>query len=367
MAFTPELKKRFRYRGRAGQVPVYLGKHLRGFVFQNDWKVLPISALIAALVSMVVRRDFFLTMEGTLKGAFALTCVAIWNGFFNSIQVICRERSVVKREHRAGMHISSYVFSHMVYQMMLCLAQTVLTVYVCRLSGIQFPDEGMMTPWMTLDIGITVFLISCAADMLSLFISALAHSTTAAMTVMPFLLIFQLVFSGGIFSLPSWATNLSKLTVSSYGLKCIAAQGDYNNLPMATGWNTLARLEDDTVSGEVSIGQIADLFERGLRQSENASDEDAEMLTDIINSQYIQKRRDVVIPYSFRIGDVIDVIGKDAVRSAIESRTAAAGQISAYEKTKDNVIDYWGSLILIMLLSAAAATVTLEFIDRDKR
>ena len=47
-------------------------------------------------------------MEGTLMGAFAIACVCIWTGSFNSIQVICRERDVIKREHRAGMHISSY-------------------------------------------------------------------------------------------------------------------------------------------------------------------------------------------------------------------------------------------------------------------
>ena len=87
------------------------------------------AAIIAALVSMVIRKDFFLTMEGNLKGAFALTCVAIWNGCFNSIQSVCRERPIIKREHRSGMHISSYVASHMIYQFALCLAQTGLSVY----------------------------------------------------------------------------------------------------------------------------------------------------------------------------------------------------------------------------------------------
>ena len=253
-------RRKVRHRGRLPQISIYFGKLMRMFVYQNDWKVLPMAALIAALVSMVVRRDFFLTMEGSLKGAFALTCVAIWNGCFNSIQVICRERSIIKREHRSGMHITSYVFSHMVYQALLCLAQTLLTLYVCSLMGVKFPTEGLFTPWLLLDLGITIFLITYASDMLSLWVSSLAHSTTTAMTVMPFVLIFQLVFSGGIFSLPQWCQSLSRYTISSYGINCIAAQSDYNSTPMVTPWNTLQKMKDNSVGGTITVGQALDLF-----------------------------------------------------------------------------------------------------------
>jgi hypothetical protein len=70
---------------------------------------------------------------------------------------------------------------------------------------VQFPAKGLFTPWLIVDLALTLFLISYASDMLSLWISSLAHTTTTAMTVMPFVLIFQLVFSGGIFSLPAWS------------------------------------------------------------------------------------------------------------------------------------------------------------------
>ena len=116
-----------RHRGRGSQVFIYLGKMLRMFVYQTDWKVLPMSALIAGLVGMVIRNKFFLSMEGTLMSAFAMVCVCIWNGCFNSIQAVCRERDVIKRDHRSGMHISSYVLSHMIYQALLCMAQTLIT------------------------------------------------------------------------------------------------------------------------------------------------------------------------------------------------------------------------------------------------
>jgi len=93
-----------KYRGRLSQIGIYFKKFLRMFVYQSDWKVLPIGAIIAALVTFVIGSNMFVTQEGTTTGTFALTCVCIWNGLFNSIQVVCRERDIVKREHRAGMH-----------------------------------------------------------------------------------------------------------------------------------------------------------------------------------------------------------------------------------------------------------------------
>ena len=119
-AASPKNRK-IRNTGRISQIWIYLGKFLRMFVYQNDWKVLPMSAIIAGLVAIVVRSMLFRSMIDTLEGAFSLTCVAIWNGCFNSIQVICRERDVVKRDHRSGMHITSYVAAHLIYQAMLCL------------------------------------------------------------------------------------------------------------------------------------------------------------------------------------------------------------------------------------------------------
>ena len=80
-----------RHAGRIDQTFIYLGKQLRFFINQSDWKVLPMAAVIAGLVGMVIRRRFFVSMEGSLISAFALTCVALWNGCFNSIQSVCRE------------------------------------------------------------------------------------------------------------------------------------------------------------------------------------------------------------------------------------------------------------------------------------
>ena len=245
-----------RHRDRVTQMPIYFGKLLRSFVYQSDWKMLPMCAIISALVAMVIRREFCVTMEGTLLGSFAITCAAIWNGSFNSIQSICRERSIIKREHRSGMHISAYICAHMLYQALLCLVQSILMIYIFKIIHVRLPEEGLFTRFYMVDITATIFLITYAADMTSLFISSIAHSTTGAMTVMPFLLIFQLVFSGGVFNLPTWAKPLTNFTISNYGLKCVAAQSNINDKPLVTAWNTMMNLKDREFEQTVTSGQI---------------------------------------------------------------------------------------------------------------
>ena len=284
----PKVFRKLRHRGRASQIPIYFGKQLRFFVNMSDWKVIPMAAIIAFLVGMVIRKRIFLSMEGTLIGAFALTCVCIWNGCFNSIQSICRERPIIKREHRSGMHISSYIIAHMMYQMLLCMAQTGITLYVLILMEVPFPPTGFMTPWMVIDIAITMLLITYASDMLSLFISSLCHTTTGAMTVMPFVLIFQLVFSGGLIPLPAFVKPLSNFTISTYGIKAIAAQSNYNELPMLTGWNTLDGMRDEQIGGTVTLGQVMDL----------------------LKSPAVEKRKDMEIMKSFTVGEVADILSK---------------------------------------------------------
>ncbi len=403
-AEKPVRARRLRHRGRSSQILIYLGKQLRFFINENDWKVLPMAAVIAALVGMVIRKRLFINMEGSLIGGFALTCVAIWNGCFNSIQSVCRERAIIKREHRSGMHITSYVCAHMIYQLMLCMAQTGLTMYVLQIIGVRFPAEGFMTPWMMLDIGISMLLISYAADMMSLFISSIAHTTTGAMTIMPFVLIFQLVFSGGVIPLPEWSQPLSNFTISSYGIRAIAAQSDYNNLPMVTAWNTLSGMRDTEIGGTFTLGQALELADKVMAEDEETADAaegaakadgqaaglgqlagltalvgvtegGAELdpatlraLLDYMkNSEEMQAAREETYTVRTTVGELFRIFGEDNIREMVQQKTVEASYKKEYERTPWNIAGNWIMLGLFALLFALLATLSLEMIDKDKR
>lgn len=311
--------RRIHHTGRGSQVLIYLGKQLRFFINENDWKVLPMAAIIAGLVAMVIRKRFFVNMEGSLIGGFALTCVAIWNGCFNSIQAVCRERAIIKREHRSGMHISSYVAAHMIYQFLLCAAQTVLTMVVLRMLEVPIPKgfgSGKITPWMICDLGITMFLISYASDMLSLFLSSISRTTTGAMTLMPFILIFQLVFSGGIIPLPEWTRPLSNFTISNYGIKAMTAQSGYNELPMTTVWKTVDGMRNSEIGGSFTVGELLDKLDNPmvdrLRDREILKAYTVGEVAEILSSadEYLKLREKAVV-HPFTLREIVDLILKE--------------------------------------------------------
>ena len=381
-----------RHRGRGAQIWIYLGKMLRMFIYQNDWKVLPMAAIIAGLVGMVIRKRLFITMEGTLMGSFALVMVCIWNGCFNSIQVICRERDVIKREHRSGMHISSYIVSHMLYQALLCLLQTGVTLNVLLLVGVALAGPGVFTGWLIVDFGISLFMITYASDMMSLWVSCLARSTTTAMTIMPFVLIFQLVFSGGMMNLPAWTSSVTPLTISNPALKVLCAQSDYNAQPIKTIWNTVNNIKDTELNVTITFGQVLDVL--GNEDIETVS-----QLRDISVSQLLDDK----LPFGIdtktlhmdltlgdlldaaatlpdvkthrgdsttlhaTVGELIHLMGEERVEDLLQNKISAASQVAEYENSRENIQGYWMRLLMFVLVFAALAIITLEFIDKDKR
>lgn len=312
-------EKTIRHTGRLPQTFIYLGKLFRMFIFQNDWKVLPMSAIIAGLVSFAVGSNLFKTMEGTLTGTFALACICIWNGFFNSIQVICRERAIIKREHRSGLHISSYVLAHMIYQAFICICQVIITIAICLATNIVFPKETLLFSIPYIDFCITMFLITYCADMLALMISAIAKTTTTAMTVMPFLLIVQLVFSGGFFSLPDSAEPLTDFTIAKWGLISLCAQGNYNSLPMVTVWNSAVKMKDIEIEGQKPLKIV------------------------------------------------LQSIEENGQREEILRQSGLQNQNPKYNFDLKIVLKCWKALLFWIVIYVAVATLFLEYIDKDKR
>ncbi len=301
--------------GRLGQTRIYLGKLFRMFIYERGWRMLPLSAAISLMVSYVAGRRMFYNMEGTQSCAFAFSCVCIWNGFFNSIQMVCRERAIIKREHRAGLHITSYIMAHMLYQAFLCALQVAISVAIYKWYGMKFPSSGVLLPVSIVEFAFSLWLVTYCADMMALMISCIVHTTTAAMTVMPFLLIIQLVFAGIIFTMNSGVPYyISQTTISRWGTRIICAESKYNELPSQAFF--------------AAIWQFKDVEE---------------------------------------VRPIIDYINQPDIREKLDYYSAEKRQIREYDSTVDNVLNCFGALAGFSLLYASIGTIFLEFVDRDKR
>lgn len=306
-----------RYKSRLEQIPIFLGKRMRMFINEGNWTVLPLSAIIAYLVVYVIGKRMFINMEGTSYAAFAITCVCIWNGIFNSIQVVCKERGIIKREHRAGLHISSYLASHMIYQALICLTQVVIMVVIFLIFGVHMPSGSVVTGSFLLDLAITMFLVTYASDMLGLMISCIVHTTVTAMTVMPFVLIVQLVFANFVIPLNELGASLSNITVSKWGIQSICSVSNYNaqeSSVLLTALNTMKNSDPES------------LVSRMQR-----------------------------------------VLSIDEVNHKVGIVTASQLQNSNYAFTTSNVLMCWGILLAFIVGYVLIGMFFLEQVDHDKR
>ena len=305
------------YKSRLEQIPVYLGKQFRLMVNEKNWKVLPMAAVIAFLVVYVLGSKMFRNMEYTKYGSLAVVCVCIWNGMFNSIQVVCKERDIIKREHRSGLHITSYLGAHMIYQAIICLLQTIISIVIFRVFGMFFPDTGLLTGSFTLDLIITMFLITYAADMLALMVSCIARDTMTAMTIMPFLLVIQLVFAGGIFPLERpMSQKISNFTISNWGIKAVNIASDYNSQKSIALTAAIDTMQDST--------------------------------------------DDLMV----RIHDVLSI---EEVQDKLQTYTAQKLQNADFAYEKGNLWKCWWVLILFSAGYVIIGLIFLEMIDKDKR
>ena len=296
---------------RMKQIGIYVGKHFR--VFKNDrgWKTIIFATIIAFLVSFVLGGSMFVYDMDTFSGSFTMVSACIWIGIFNSIQSICKERAIIKREHRTGLHISSYVISHMIYQGVICLIEALVILLISAIF-LHYPTSKALLGNIYIEYYITYFLLTYGADVLGLAVSSIVRSTATAMTVMPFVLIIQLIFSGMLFTLSGPMNYVANMTLSKWGLNATCISADYNNLE---------KVEKVRITRYIK--------QAGQKKNLPITDE---MVQSIVEEAYVDQ-----------------------------------GGNPAYEYELSNLLTQWGILMVHIFVYGAISIVALEFVDKDKR
>lgn len=212
------------------QTHVYFKKLFRINMREKSWKYLIFALIISLLVAIIVGPDMFgnNNFEGTNSGFFTLASACIWIGIFNSIQSICKEHEIIRAEYRQGLRISAYVFAHVLWQALLCLAQTFVIFIVCCIF-MDFSQSPHLLISAYAENFVTIYLLTFAAAILGLMISSISGNPTTAMTIMPFVLIIQLVMSGCLFQLKGVAKVISFFTLSRWGMVSFGCEADLYN------------------------------------------------------------------------------------------------------------------------------------------
>lgn len=230
------------------QVSVFFRKFVRIAFREHCWKSLIFAAIIAFAAAAVVGGDMYTTYDSTKSGLFVLTSACIWVGIFNSIQGICKEHEIIRADYRSGMKMSAFMISHALWQAILCLAQTVVIYLIC-LIFIDFNTEGVILGSAAAEYIITMFLLLYGSSMLGLMVSSVSATPTTAMTIMPFVLILQLIMSGVLFKLEGASEKISYITYSKWGMSAFGCIADLNSpeYPLAISENfpMIQRIEEE--------------------------------------------------------------------------------------------------------------------------
>ena len=182
-------------------------------------------------------------------------------------------------------------------------------------------------------------------------------------------------------SIPKSLEVVQDFTISSWGMRMISVEADYNSKPLSTAWNSVWGMRNTELNATVTFGQVLEFIEgsdsnlaREIRETKLVEDDSllgtitVDEVADLLRTEEdAEDLREHEIELHTTIGELMDIVGAEKVRSFILDTTSAAAFNEDYVYTPENAVQCWLYLLLFTVSFAVLATVTLEFIDRDKR
>ncbi len=186
----------------------------------------PIIGLLLALVS---RSDGLTGGKIEAKKLiFMLATTGVWFGVINAAREICKEGPILRRERLAGLRAGPYLGSKVLVLFLLVLVQSALLLGVV-VARIDVPASGVVLPAL-LELYVTISLAGLAGIALGLCISANAANPDKATSLIPIVLVPQVLFAGIMFALRGPTAAVSWLVSSRAAVDAMSATADMNRL-----------------------------------------------------------------------------------------------------------------------------------------
>lgn len=129
---------------------------------------------------------------------FVMAFAAVLFGCINGVRAIVGETAIYRRERMVNLRIAPYMFSKIVVLGILSLIQALILVYIVNMKA-HFQQGIFLSPFA--EVYITIVLTTLAGLMMGLAVSAFASNSDRAMSLIPLILIPQVIFSGTVFEL----------------------------------------------------------------------------------------------------------------------------------------------------------------------
>ena len=184
--------------------------------------------IVGLLLTTVTNDQLYKSYDDTKAVLFSLGCASIWLGLLNSVQEICKEKVILQKEHMSDLKLSTYLLSKFIVQGLLAFIQATLMVGVFqKIVGASENNILLGSFW---DIQIICFLSILSAAALGLFISSLVRNSNLAMSIIPLILVPQLLFSGMLFKLDGVADFISNFVLCRWSVEGLGTSANLNDL-----------------------------------------------------------------------------------------------------------------------------------------
>ncbi|MCA1666131.1 MAG: FHA domain-containing protein [Thermomicrobia bacterium] len=177
--------------------------------------------------------------------------VALWFGVSNSAREIVKEASIFRRERMVNLRLGPYLASKFVVLMALCLIQNLILLGVLELLSpyrlqkpIQFPPylEPIGGSWIKTYV--TMIVVSLAGIALGLMLSAFVANPDRAASIVPIVLIPQIIFSGTLVKvaeLPLPGKILSWFVAGNWGVQAVGRASGVGDVANAAAQLDIAK------------------------------------------------------------------------------------------------------------------------------
>jgi ABC transport system ATP-binding/permease protein len=193
--WSPAWRETVFYQGR-----IFAERYVR--LLTRDRMALSFSLLqgvaVALLTALVAPKPLVWSLKGS-GPVFVFGCSAVWFGMINSVRELVKEQTIWRREELVGANVSAYLASKVVVLGAIAAIQS-LTLLLALSLTIGLPHHSPIGP-PSAGIFVTLWLANLAGMAIGLVVSGLAPSSDRAMSIVPYLLITQLVLCGVLFPL----------------------------------------------------------------------------------------------------------------------------------------------------------------------
>lgn len=177
---------------------------------------------------------------------------AVWFGAANSVSEIVKENTIYKRERSVNLRIAPYLMSKVVVLSFVCFVQSFIFITILWLL-IGLPSFLLFV--------LAFFLVITASAIMGLAVSSIVATASSATSMLPLLLLPQVVLSGGLMPIddlePEFVQSIFALAISKWGYELVG--GGILNVNSLIGFETPFKAFDGTFGGHWwwLIGHIA--------------------------------------------------------------------------------------------------------------